>query len=64
LRRVKGGFDDWRIGSVLRGLAVELPAPLDVLGHGVVSLSPALKAWATVWGARSREIASSRPIAA
>jgi hypothetical protein len=64
LRRVKGSLGDWRVGFPRRRVAVELPAPLDVLGHGVVSLSPASKVWATVWGAHSREIASSGPIAA
>jgi len=64
LRRVKGGLGDWRVGPVRRGLVVALPVPLDSLGHGVASLSTASKVWATIWGARSREIASSRPIAA
>jgi hypothetical protein len=64
LRRVKGSPGDWRIGRVRLRVAVALPAPLDGLGHGVVSPSPALKAWTTAWGARSREIASSLPIAA
>jgi hypothetical protein len=64
LRRVKGGLGDWRVGPVRRGLVVALPAPLDGLGHGVVSLSPASKVWATIWDARSPEIASSRLIAA
>jgi len=43
---------------------VARPAPLDGPGPGVVSLSPASKVLATIWGAHWREVAASPPIAA